>query len=78
MGPWYSTVYEILRTAHDLNMPENLKEEIKASCKVLSKQVPAAMQKELEIERENCAKICREEDCISCANLIQTREKIKV
>ncbi|HUU87318.1 MAG TPA: hypothetical protein VMX17_06160 [Candidatus Glassbacteria bacterium] len=75
---WYATVYEILRAAHDSNMPEHLKEEIKVSCKVLSKEVPAEIQKRLEAERENCAKLCREEnDCFSCANLIQTQKKIK-
>jgi len=60
MGPWYSTIYEILRTAYASNMPENFRSELKKSCEILASQIQIKTQKAIEIERKNCIKICKE------------------
>ena len=78
MGPWFSTIYEILRTAHASNMPDDLKEELKKSCKTLSEQIVNIMEKTSETERENCAKLCEMLGSDLCSKQIRNQPKMKI
>lgn len=52
MGPWYSTVYEVLRVAWASNTPIALRAEVRDSCRVLTSQVTRAIDAAVRAERD--------------------------